>query len=176
MLTRHVITAWRCCYATGELERLFAPLAGFLSDLPVARDNPDEIHSAAPGLATESHARLESEDIEEEGQPYQDAARSNDDIRGEERPELTTPARIALLPHDPHTGEEIERDEVVKGYEYERGQFVTLTAEELKAWMLKARKLSISKPSSRAARSTRFISALPITSIRMVRSRLRPSA
>lgn len=41
--------------------------------------------------------------------------------------------RIALRPHDPHTGEEIDREEVRKGYEYERGQFVTFTPEELKA-------------------------------------------
>jgi DNA end-binding protein Ku len=52
----------------------------------------------------------------------------------EEEPEYAAPAtRIALRPHDPHTGEEIERDEVRKGYEYERGQFVTFTPEELKA-------------------------------------------
>jgi DNA end-binding protein Ku len=41
-------------------------------------------------------------------------------------------ARITLRPHDPSSGEEIEREEVVKGYKYQRGQFVTLTAEELK--------------------------------------------
>ena len=52
----------------------------------------------------------------------------------EEEPEYAAPAtRIALRPHDPHTGEEIDRDEVRKGYEYERGQFVTFTLEELKA-------------------------------------------
>src|SRR5438067_6479544 len=52
----------------------------------------------------------------------------------EEEPEYAAPAtRIALRPHDPHTGEEIGRDEVRKGYEYERGQFVTFTQEELKA-------------------------------------------
>ena len=46
-----------------------------------------------------------------------------------------TPAaiRITLRPHDPGTGEEIEKREVVKGYEYSRGQFLTFTAEELKA-------------------------------------------
>jgi DNA end-binding protein Ku len=44
-----------------------------------------------------------------------------------------TTTRIALRPHDPRTGEEIEKSEVVKGYEYGRGQFVTFTAEELKA-------------------------------------------
>ena len=41
--------------------------------------------------------------------------------------------RIALRPHDPGTGEEIDKREIVKGYEYGRGQFVTLTPEELKA-------------------------------------------
>ena len=41
--------------------------------------------------------------------------------------------RIALRPHDPGTGEEIDKRAIVKGYEYGRGQFVTLTPEELKA-------------------------------------------
>ena len=56
-----------------------------------------------------------------------------EDIPGEAQPEPPSPTRVALYPHDPHTGEEIERKEVVKGYEYERGRFVTFTAEELKA-------------------------------------------
>jgi DNA end-binding protein Ku len=43
------------------------------------------------------------------------------------------PTRIALRPHDPSTGEEIEKSRVIKGYEYDRGQFVTFSAEELKA-------------------------------------------
>jgi DNA end-binding protein Ku len=43
-----------------------------------------------------------------------------------------TATRIALRPHDPVTGEEIEKSEVVKGYEYGRGQFVTFSAGELK--------------------------------------------
>src|SRR5262249_12028194 len=43
------------------------------------------------------------------------------------------PTRIALRPHNPTTGEEIEKSEIVKGYEYGRGRFVTFTAEELKA-------------------------------------------
>jgi hypothetical protein len=41
--------------------------------------------------------------------------------------------RIALRPHDPGTGGEIDKREIVKGYEYGRGQFVALTPEELKA-------------------------------------------
>src|SRR5256886_494265 len=49
---------------------------------------------------------------------------------GDQSPAAT---RITLRPHDPGTGEEIEKCEVVKGYEYSRGQFLTFTAEELKA-------------------------------------------
>jgi hypothetical protein len=41
--------------------------------------------------------------------------------------------RITLRPHDSGTAEEIEKREVVKGYEYSRGQFLTFTDEELKA-------------------------------------------
>src|ERR1051325_9324750 len=51
-----------------------------------------------------------------------------------EGPEEFAPATpVYLRPHDPYTGEEIERDEVLKGYEVERGQFVTFTPAELKA-------------------------------------------
>src|SRR5580765_7741660 len=48
---------------------------------------------------------------------------------GDQSPAAT---RVTLRPHDPGTGEEIEKREVVKGYEYSRGQFLTFTAEELK--------------------------------------------
>ena len=54
-------------------------------------------------------------------------------IPAEEPVEAGPATRIALRPHDPTTGVEIERDEVVKGYEFERGQFVTFTPDELKA-------------------------------------------
>jgi DNA end-binding protein Ku len=82
------------------------------------------------------------EDDEEEEQPYRPAARSSsEDIRGDPLAELPSPTRVALHPHDPHTGEEIERDEVVKGYEYERGRFVTFTAAELKALDVESSKI-----------------------------------
>jgi DNA end-binding protein Ku len=52
----------------------------------------------------------------------------------EDRAEPVGPvSRITLRPHDPTTGEEVEKDEVVRGYEYERGQYVTFTPDELKA-------------------------------------------
>src|SRR5215470_14162143 len=41
--------------------------------------------------------------------------------------------RITLRPHDPNTGEELEKEEVVRGYEYQRGRYVTFTPDELKA-------------------------------------------
>ena len=37
--------------AAGELERLFAPLAGFMSDLSLAGGNADETHPPESGLA-----------------------------------------------------------------------------------------------------------------------------
>jgi DNA end-binding protein Ku len=46
-----------------------------------------------------------------------------------------------LRPHDPYTGEEVKREEVLKGYEYERGQFITLTKEELKALDVESSKI-----------------------------------
>jgi Ku70/Ku80 beta-barrel domain len=54
----------------------------------------------------------------------------NASLDGDQSPAAT---RVTLRPHDPTTGEEIEEREVVKGYEYARGEFVTFTAEELKA-------------------------------------------
>src|SRR5215469_12151903 len=49
--------------------------------------------------------------------------------------------RIALRPHDPRTGEEIEKSQVVKGYECDRGQFVTFSADELKAFDVESSKV-----------------------------------
>src|ERR1700752_254632 len=51
------------------------------------------------------------------------------------------PRASALHPHDPRTGEEIGREDVVKGYECERGRFVTFTAEELKALDVESSKI-----------------------------------
>jgi DNA end-binding protein Ku len=57
------------------------------------------------------------------------------------------PTRVTLRPHDPATGEEIDKREVVKGYEYARGEFVTFTAEELKALDVESSKvIDLEKP------------------------------
>jgi len=49
--------------------------------------------------------------------------------------------RIALRLHDPTTGEEIDKAQVVKGYEYDRGQFLTFSAEELRALDIESSKV-----------------------------------
>ena len=55
----------------------------------------------------------------------------DEDAQVRPEPPLAT-TRITIRPHDPHTGEELDKAEVVKGYEFERGQFVTLAPDELK--------------------------------------------
>jgi DNA end-binding protein Ku len=92
------------------------------------------------------HARsAEASDTEEE-----DAAPSRPAGRGNREPAEIEPAepegvgpatRIALQPVDRATGESIEREEVVKGYEFERGQYVTFTPAELKALDVESSKI-----------------------------------
>ena len=55
------------------------------------------------------------EDDEEDEQPSRPATRSVSEEVDVTRAEPPSPTRIALRPHDPHTGEEIEREEVAKG-------------------------------------------------------------
>jgi DNA end-binding protein Ku len=86
-----------------------------------------------------------------------DAEDELDRVRGQEVPDRSAPifghdgddeanqtrptTRITLRPHDPSTGEELEKEEVVKGYEYGRGQFITFTAQELKALDVESSKI-----------------------------------
>jgi DNA end-binding protein Ku len=82
------------------------------------------------------------DDDEEDGQPGEDAGRiHNETMREDASPDPSAPTRVALLPHDPYTGVEIDREEVVKGYEVERGRFVTFTAAELKALDVESSKI-----------------------------------
>ncbi|HZD27423.1 MAG TPA: Ku protein [Xanthobacteraceae bacterium] len=82
-------------------------------------------------------ADVDEDDLQDRSGGQQGSERSVTRLRadsaapdGEQSPAAT---RITLRPHDPGTGEEIEKREVVKGYEYSRGQFLTFTDEELKA-------------------------------------------
>jgi DNA end-binding protein Ku len=81
------------------------------------------------------------EDDEEDEQPSRPAARSFSEDFGDTRMEPSAPTRVALRPHDPYSGEEIEREEVARGYEYERGRFVTFTPAELKALDVESSKI-----------------------------------
>jgi DNA end-binding protein Ku len=81
------------------------------------------------------------EDDEEDDRPSQPATRSFIEDLDDTRSEPPAPTRVALRPHDPYTGEEIEREEVARGYEYERGRFVTFTPAELKALDVESSKI-----------------------------------
>jgi non-homologous end joining protein Ku len=77
----------------------------------------------------------ETAEADEDNEPRRPAThRTQGESVGEEPPEDVGPAtRISLQPVARDTGEAIERDQVVKGYEFERGQWVTFTPAELKA-------------------------------------------
>ena len=77
-----------------------------------------------------------SEPDDEEAPPrvVGQSSRGEPDAAEDEWEEPAGPAtRIALQPVARDTGEAVERDEVVKGYEFERGRYVTFTPAELKA-------------------------------------------
>src|SRR6202011_4042155 len=76
---------------------------------------------------------VDEDDLPDLGGSAPSVTRLRADNAGANGDESSAATRITLRPHDPGTGEEIEKREVVKGYEYSRGQFLTFTAEELKA-------------------------------------------
>jgi DNA end-binding protein Ku len=43
-----------------------------------------------------------------------------------------THSRVSMRPHDAETGEELERSELVRGYEFSKGRYIVLTENELK--------------------------------------------
>jgi DNA end-binding protein Ku len=83
--------------------------------------------------ATPEEPDDQPDQIPEQDISYRSAPRFTDDARQDELDQSHAVTRITLRPHDPSSGEEVEKEEVVKGYEYQRGQFITFTAEELKA-------------------------------------------
>ena len=94
------------------------------------RAKPIRLHQVwQPAPADEDENELPDWSAGQQGSAPQLAADDNNPEADQSR----AVTRIALRPHDPGTGEEIDKREVVKGYEYGRGQFVTFTPEELKA-------------------------------------------
>jgi len=96
------------------------------------RTKPIRLHQVwQPRRVAEPSALLDqdqSQDLPGRSAPMLTADEAEDQLE-----QSSSATRIRLRPHDPSTGEEVEKDEVVKGYEYERGHFVTFTPEELKA-------------------------------------------
>jgi DNA end-binding protein Ku len=97
-----------------------------------ARTKPIRLHQVWRASTSDALGNLSDQD---DGRDVLDRPQSRlvpEEV--EDQPAPVRPAtRITLRPHDPSTGEEIEKEEVIKGYEYERGQYVTFTPEELKA-------------------------------------------
>ena len=105
-----------------------------------ARTKPIRLHQVWRGALAEGGGDLEDQ-VGGQDVPERPASRlTPDDV--EDRAERMRPVtRISLRPHDPSTGEEVEKEEVVRGYEYERGQYVTFTPDELKVLDLESSKV-----------------------------------
>jgi DNA end-binding protein Ku len=90
-------------------------------------------------------ADVGEDDLPDRSGGQQDSAPSVTRLRADnasaDGDESSAALRITLRPHDPGTGEEIDKREVLKGYEYSRGQFVTFTADELKALDVESTKI-----------------------------------
>jgi len=105
-----------------------------------ARTKPIRLHQVWRGTTGDTFDDLSDRD---EGRDILDRPPSRlapEEVKDQPAP-VRPPTRITLRPHDPSTGEEVEQEEVVKGYEYDRGQFVTFTPEELKALDLESSKV-----------------------------------
>jgi DNA end-binding protein Ku len=129
-------------HATGKLARLSAPLFGVLPDLSpaTARTKPIRLHQVWRATPADEAGDLSDQEREQDI-PERPGSRLTPDYV-EDQAERERPAtRITLRPHDPTTGEEVEKEEVVRGYEYERGQYVTFTPDELKALDLESSKI-----------------------------------
>jgi DNA end-binding protein Ku len=89
-----------------------------------------QVWQPAPVDEEEVEVPVRGGDRERSARPDPHPFRADASPDGDPGPAAT---RITLRPHDPETGEEIDKREVVKGYEYGRGQVVTFTPAELKA-------------------------------------------
>ena len=105
-----------------------------------ARTKPVRLHQvwrAAPGEGDgDLEDRVGRQDVLE-----RPASRFTPDYVEDQAERIRPATRITLRPHDPSIGEEVEKEEVVRGYEYERGQYITFTPEELKALDLESSKV-----------------------------------
>src|SRR6202007_2940863 len=105
-----------------------------------ARTKPIRLHQVWQATPADEAGDLSDQEREQDIRERQGSRLTPDYV--EAQAERVRPAtRITLRPHDPTTGEEVEKEEVVRGYEYERGQYVTFTPDELKALDLESSKV-----------------------------------
>jgi len=97
-----------------------------------ARTTPIRLHQVWRATPADEAGDVSDQDREQDV-PERPGSRLTPDYVEDQAERVRPATRIALRPHDPTTGEEIEKEEVVRGYEYERGQYVTFTPDELKA-------------------------------------------
>jgi DNA end-binding protein Ku len=104
-----------------------------------ARTKPIRLHQVWRGTTDDALGDLSDRD---KGRDVLERAPSRLLPEEEDQPAPVRPTtRITLRPHDPSTGEEVEKEEVVKGYEYDCGQYITFTSDELKALDLESSKV-----------------------------------
>ena len=105
-----------------------------------ARTKPTRLHQVWRGAPDEGGGELEDQvggqDVSE-----RPASGLNPGYVEDQAERIRPATRITLRPHDPNTGEEVEKEEVIRGYEYQLGQYVTFTPDELKALDLESSKV-----------------------------------
>ena len=113
------------CNAARELARFPAPFSSVLPGLFVAGDDttkPIRLHQVWQPAPVD----VDEDDLPDLGGSAPSVTRLRADNAGADGDESPAATRITLRPHDPGTGEEIEKREVVKGYEYRWHQLFSL--------------------------------------------------
>jgi DNA end-binding protein Ku len=105
-----------------------------------ARTKSIRLHQVWQATPAEELDEPPTQHRERDGTDLRTSRPASDEVQDRTEP-LGPVSRITLRPHDATTGEEVEKDEVVRGYEYERGQYVTFTPDELKALDLESSKV-----------------------------------
>ena len=105
-----------------------------------ARTKPIRLHQVWRGAPEEGGGELEDQ-VGGQNVSERPASGLNPGYVEGQAERIRPATRITLRPHDPNTGEEVEKEEVIRGYEYQRGQYVTFTPDELKALDLESSKV-----------------------------------
>jgi DNA end-binding protein Ku len=126
--------SWR-----GYLRLSLVPCPIYLSPA-TARTKPIRLHQLWQATPADEAGDV-SDQERGQGVPERPASRLTSDYVVDQAEPGRPATRITLRPHDPSTGEEVEKEDVVRGYEYERGQYVTFTPDELKALDLESSKV-----------------------------------